>query len=73
MNIKKIIKKLTPLDYFIEKTKLTLLFNENRILILSDFDDKIMYCLFINRYLIASNIEDENIFIIKFKKYLEVK
>ena len=48
-------------------------YNENKILMLNDFDDKIMFSFFIDRKLIGANIEDENVFIPKFKKYLEAK
>ena len=70
MNTENIIKELKPIDYFIEKSKITLLFN-NKILILNDLDDKFMYSFFINRNLISADIEDENEFITNFKKYLE--
>ena len=71
--IENIIKDLKPLDYVIEEKTITLLFNDNKILILNDFDDKIMFSFFIDRKLIGANIEDENVFIPKFKKYLEAK
>jgi hypothetical protein len=71
MNTENIIKELKPIDYVIEEKTITLLFNENKILILNDFDDKIMFSFFIDRNLIGANIEDENIFIPKFKKYIE--
>jgi hypothetical protein len=71
MNTENIIKELQPIDYFIEKSKITLLFNENKILMLNDLDDKFMYSFFIDKNLIASDIADENEFITNFKKYLE--
>ena len=71
MNTENIIKELKPLDYVIEEKTITLLFNDNKILILNDFDDKIMFSFFIDRKLIGANIEDENEFITNFKKYLE--
>lgn len=71
MNTENIIKELKPIDYFIEKSKITLLFNDNKILILNDLDDKFMYSFFINKKLINADIEDENEFITNFKKYLE--
>lgn len=43
MNTENIINELKPIDYFIEKNKITLLFGENKILILDDLDDKFMY------------------------------
>jgi hypothetical protein len=72
MNIENIIKELQPIDYFIEKSKITLLFNENKILILDDLDDKFMYSFFINSNLIAADFKDENEFITNFRKYLEI-
>jgi hypothetical protein len=71
MNTENIIKELQPIDYFIEKSKITLLFNENKILMLNDLYDKFMYSFFINKNLIAADIADENEFITNFKKYLE--
>ena len=71
MNTENIITELKPIDYFIEKSKITLLFDENKILILDDLDDKFMYSFFINRNLIAADIADGNEFIANFKKYLE--
>ena len=71
MNIENIIKELNPIDYFIEKEKITLLFDSKHILILNNFDDKIMFSFFINRILMAADVQDENIFIKNFKKYLE--
>jgi len=71
MNTENIITELKPIDYFIEKSKITLLFDENKILILDDLDNKFMYSFFINRNLIAADIADENEFIANFKKYLE--
>jgi len=71
MNTENIIKELQPIDYFIEKSKITLLFNENKILMLNDLDYKFMYSFFINKNLIAADIADENEFITSFKKYLE--
>jgi hypothetical protein len=72
MNTQNIIKEFNPMDYFIEKSKLTLLFDKDRILIIDDFDDEIMFSFFINRQLIDANRENEDTFIQKFKKYLEV-
>lgn len=72
MNTENIIKELKPIDYVIEEKTITLLFDENKILILSDFDDKIMFSFFINRCLIGANVEEENVFIQKFKKYIQV-
>jgi hypothetical protein len=72
MNTQKIINELKPIDYFIEKSKITLLFNDNKILMLNDLNDNFMYSFFIDRNLIASDITDENEFITNFKKYLEV-
>lgn len=71
MNTENIIKELKPIDYFIEKRTTTLLFNDSKILILNDLDDKFMYSFFINKNLIAADIADENEFITNFKKYLE--
>lgn len=71
MNTENIITELKPIDYFIEKSKITLLFDENKILILDDLDNKFMYSFFINRNLIAADVADENEFIANFKKYLE--
>ena len=71
MNTENIIKELKPIDYFIEKSKITLLFNDNKILMLNDLDEKFMYSFFINKNLIAADIADENEFITSFKKYLE--
>lgn len=72
MNTKNIIKEFNPIDYHEEKRKITLVFNENKILMLNDFDDKIMYSFFVDRKLIASDVLNENEFIVKFKKYLEL-
>ena len=71
MNTENIIKELQPIDYFIEKSKITLLFDKNKILMLNNLDDKFMYSFFINKNLIAADIADENEFITNFKKYLE--
>jgi hypothetical protein len=71
MNTENIINELRPIDYFIENSKITLLFNDNKILILNDLDDKFMYSFFINKIFIASDIVYENEFIMNFKKYLE--
>ena len=70
MNIENIIKQLKPIDYFIEKSKITLLFNDNKILILNDLNDKFMYSFFINKNLIDADIANEKEFIKNFKKYL---
>jgi len=70
MDINKIVDKLNPLDYNIEKVNLTLLFDNKIILLLSDFDSEIMYTLFINRTLIAVGLSNEDSFIINFNKYL---
>ena len=51
MNTENIINDLKPLDYVIEEKTITLLFNDNKILILNDFDDKIMFSFFIDRKL----------------------
>jgi hypothetical protein len=72
MNTENIINELKPIDYFIEKNKITLLFGENKILILDDLDDKFMYSFFIDKNLIAADIVDENEFITNFKKYLDL-
>jgi hypothetical protein len=71
MNTENIIRELNPIDYVIEDKKITLLFNDNKILILSDLEDKIMYSFFIDREHLSSNVEYEDIFIMNFKKYLE--
>jgi len=71
MNTENIIKELQPIDYFIEKSTITLLFDENKILILNYLDDKFMYSFFIDKNLISADIADENEFITNFKKYLE--
>jgi hypothetical protein len=71
MNTENIIKELKPIDYVVEEKTIMLLFDKNKILILNNFDDKIMFSFFIDRNLIDANIEDENIFIPKFKKYIE--
>ena len=71
MNTENIIKELKPIDYFIEKSKMTLLFNEDKVLILQDFDDEIMFTFFINNKLIAGDVENESLFTANFKKYLE--
>jgi len=71
MDVNKIISKLNPLDYNIETVNLTLLFHNNIILLLSDFDYEIMYTLFVNRNVIAVGLCNEDLFIINFKKYLE--
>ena len=73
MNTENIIKKLEPIDYFIEKHKITLLFADNKILMLNDLEDKFMYSFFINKNLIASDIIDENEFIENLKNYLEAE
>jgi hypothetical protein len=73
MNTEDIINKLKPIDYFIEKNRITLLFGENKILILNDLDDEFMYSFFIDKNLISADIIDENEFITNFKKYLEVE
>lgn len=73
MNTENIINELKPIDYFIERNKITLLFGENKILILDDLDDlddKFMYSFFIDKNLIAADTVDENEFITNFKKYL---
>ena len=52
MNTENIISEFKPIDYFIEKNKITLLFSENKILILDDLDDlddKFMYSFFIDK------------------------
>lgn len=72
MNTENIISEFKPIDYFIEKNKITLLFSENKILILDDLDDKFMYSFFIDKNLIASDIVDESEFITNFKKYLDL-
>ncbi len=72
MNTENIISEFKPIDYFIEKNKITLLFSENKILILNDLDDKFMYSFFIDKNLITSDIVDENEFIVNFKKYLDL-
>jgi len=72
MNTENIISEFKPIDYFIEKNKITLLFSENKILILNDLDDKFMYSFFIDKNLIASDIVDESEFITNFKKYLDL-
>ena len=71
MNTENIIKELQPIDYFIEERTTTLLFNDDKILVLNDLDDKFMYSFFINKNLIAADIADENEFIVNFKKYLK--
>lgn len=71
MNTENIIKELKPIDYFIEKSKITLLFNDDKTLMLNDLDEKFMYSFFINKNLIDADIADENEFITNFKKYLE--
>ena len=63
MNTENIISEFKPIDYFIEKNKITLLFSEN---------DKFMYSFFIDKNLITSDIVDENEFIVNFKKYLDL-
>lgn len=72
MNTENIISEFKPIDYFIEKNKITLLFSENKILIINDLDDKFMYSFFIDKNLIASDIVDESEFITNFKKYLDL-
>mgnify|MGYP006057225851 FL=1 len=72
MNTENIISEFKPIDYFIEKNKITLLFSENKILILNDLDDKFMYSFFFDKNLITSDIVDENEFIVNFKKYLDL-
>ena len=72
MNTENIISEFKPIDYFIEKNKITLLFSENKILILNDLDDKFMYSFFIDKNLITSDIVDESEFITNFKKYLDL-
>lgn len=71
MDFENIINELSPIDFHIEKGKITLLFSENKILILNDLEDDFMYSFFINKNLIASNIIDKKEFITNFKKYLE--
>ena len=71
MNIKNIITELEPLDYLIEKSKLTMIFNDSKILIIDDFDTQLMYSFFIKRQLISADLVNENVFIFKFKKYLK--
>lgn len=73
MNTEYIIKELYPIDHFIEKRKVTLLFNDNKMLILQDFgNNEILFSFFIDKNLISTDIEDEAVFITKFKKYLNV-
>ena len=72
MNTENTINELKPIDYFIERNKITLFFGENKILILNDLDDKFMYSFFIDKNLITSDIVDENEFIVNFKKYLDL-
>jgi len=72
MNTENKINELKPIDYFIEKNKITLLFGENKILILDYLDDKFMYSFFIDKNLIAADNVDENEFITNFKKYLDL-
>jgi hypothetical protein len=71
MNIENIVKQLQPSDYSIEKDKITLLFNNEKMLILSDYRNKFMYSFFINRNMIGAGIADENEFVEQFRKYLE--
>jgi hypothetical protein len=73
MNTEKIITELSPIDYLIEYKKITLLFNNNKILILSDFKNKIMFTFFSNRMLISAKIARESKVIRNFKKYLETE
>lgn len=73
MNTEKIITELNPIDYLIEYKKITLLFNNNKILILSDFKNKIMFTFFSNRMLISAKIARESKVIRNFKKYLETE
>ena len=70
MNTENIISEFKPIDYFIEKNKITLLLGDNKILILDDLDDKVMYSFFIDKNHIASDTVDENESIKNFKKYL---
>lgn len=72
--IKDSINKLKYTDIYLEKRKVTLLFESDKILILSNGteseDNLVMYSFFINREHIISGIEDITKFIKNFNKYL---
>ncbi len=67
MNREFIIQELKPSTYCNEENRLTLLLKENEILMLYDFDGKIMFTYFINKEFIYSNIVSEEGLIERFK------
>lgn len=73
MNIENIIKKLNPIYYLIDTINLTLLFDDNKIILLSDFNDKIMYSFFINKELIDCGLQYEKKLVKQLNRYFNAK
>jgi|TARA_R110000782_G_scaffold127625_1_gene219222 hypothetical protein len=71
------ISEFSYIDVYLEKRKATLLFDDDKILILSNGteyeDNLVMYSFFINRKHISSGIKEIREFINSFEKYLHKK